>query len=390
MIIACPNCSARYDIDDSRFLPGGRSVRCSECSTSWFVPAPQSVETLMPSARVDEEQKREDDSLFAPRPPQDTQQNTDQNIFKRRRADHADTSHNGGQGAQDQPRPKWGPMAERRSPENEPASDDPRSMWKTPRRRANDTVVDTDWQEVRKAVVENARERAGHDHEDGRDYQPGKKGRTVLSPLSPERNKSGARIGFHGNVVTPDDVDAPHEVFASVNVQPRELERALKKVRRKAEARDKNRLTPMRLLGWLGLFAVVGSLLYGGYHYRDDIVRVAPGSAKVYASVGIDASPYGLNLKNINHRVGLATTGPIVEIFGELHNQSDKSISPPLLQAEAVDVHGKLLASWTFSPDEAIVAGNGMVSFSTKAPAPDGIVEVVLSFAPEKGQSRAE
>jgi len=145
-------------------------------------------------------------------------------------------------------------------------------------------------------------------------------------------------------------------------------------------------LTPLRIVGWIGLFFVVGTFLFGGYRYRDDVVRIVPGSAKVYASIGIDASPYGLSLKNIDHRIALSTTGPIVEISGELHNQSEKPIKPPLLQAEALDVHGALLARWTFHPDEDYVTGGGRVSFSTKASAPEGIVEVVLAFAPDESK----
>ncbi|NWG92281.1 MAG: zinc-ribbon domain-containing protein, partial [Parvularculaceae bacterium] len=48
MIITCPSCATRYDVDDDRFSPDGRSVRCAECNESWFVPAPQPIENLMP------------------------------------------------------------------------------------------------------------------------------------------------------------------------------------------------------------------------------------------------------------------------------------------------------------------------------------------------------
>ncbi|MEO0613282.1 MAG: zinc-ribbon domain-containing protein, partial [Pseudomonadota bacterium] len=54
MIIACPHCQTRFQVAEDRFLPSGRSVRCSECATSWFVPAPQAIETLSPQTRLND------------------------------------------------------------------------------------------------------------------------------------------------------------------------------------------------------------------------------------------------------------------------------------------------------------------------------------------------
>ncbi|VAW06914.1 hypothetical protein MNBD_ALPHA05-669, partial [hydrothermal vent metagenome] len=52
MIITCPDCATRYDVDDDRFHPKGRSVRCTDCGESWFVPAPEPIEELSPGSRI--------------------------------------------------------------------------------------------------------------------------------------------------------------------------------------------------------------------------------------------------------------------------------------------------------------------------------------------------
>ncbi len=40
MIVSCPECRARFMVDDSLFPPRGRRVRCSSCGKAWFQPGP--------------------------------------------------------------------------------------------------------------------------------------------------------------------------------------------------------------------------------------------------------------------------------------------------------------------------------------------------------------
>ena len=39
MRLTCPNCGARYEVDDAMIPPEGRDVQCSSCSTTWFQTA---------------------------------------------------------------------------------------------------------------------------------------------------------------------------------------------------------------------------------------------------------------------------------------------------------------------------------------------------------------
>ena len=73
-----------------------------------------------------------------------------------------------------------------------------------------------------------------------------------------------------------------------------------------------------------------------------------------------------------------------IVITGNLRNETGEAVSAPLLQAEALGARGELLARWTFAADQAEVGPGGMADFMTRAPAPDGVAEVALSFAPEK------
>jgi predicted Zn finger-like uncharacterized protein len=40
MLIVCPSCASRYELDEAKIGPSGRKVRCASCQTTWQVEAP--------------------------------------------------------------------------------------------------------------------------------------------------------------------------------------------------------------------------------------------------------------------------------------------------------------------------------------------------------------
>ena len=421
MIITCPNCAARYDVADERFAPRGRSVRCTACGQSWFVPPPEAIdvdpiEDLTPEqaaferpdprnatsrrrgARMKERYEAEDpdpydgeddfddedDSLFddpSPAPPR-TARYDDSPVEKGWRRGRQfiveDDAAPRGFFARRREAREDDPKADRRRGalrfDDEGRDEEARAFRRRPDREEEARVPDrsSDRADDREAVVVDA---------DWEDVEDGALPRGFGRRIRAERRRASAVVRVdEGRAFSADDFD--DEFFASLRVTPRELERAVRKARRRAESREKNRMTPLRAFGWTLWAAVVAGSLYGAYAYRDDIVKFAPQTADAYAVIGIETNPYGLAIENVRHRLAMSTAGPTIEITGALRNTLEAPAEAPLLQAEALGARGELLSRWTFSANESEVLEGASVDFITRAPAPEGVAEVALSFAP--------
>jgi len=412
MIISCPSCATRYDVDDDRFQPDGRSVRCAECAESWFVPAPTAVENLMPlkprARKLDDEPRRdaaprregrirfddayEDDvaePLFASAPrhaartarndeedPRDSARPTRRDNF------HADESADGeaarradargsARGAEHRDDPQHAP----RAPHDILRRDGGDPDVAATRGRKSGNVVDADFEDIDGAPSR-------------RDSVP--LGRGFGRKLGDEREerderRSATALARYEDLEPIAERVFNDEFFTALRVQPKELERAIRKARRRAEAREKNRLTPMRALGWSGFVGAIAAAGFVAYSYRNDIVAMFPNALGAYEAIGIEASPFGLKIEGVTHRVAMSPDGPVIEILGRLKNAGETAVNAPMLQAEAVGAEGQILSRWTFSARAGEVRGGETIDFSTRTPAPEGISEVLLSFAPAEG-----
>ncbi len=53
MIAACPKCSAKYRVDESKIGAEGARLRCAKCQAVFRVRAPQAAAPAAPAAQAD-------------------------------------------------------------------------------------------------------------------------------------------------------------------------------------------------------------------------------------------------------------------------------------------------------------------------------------------------
>ncbi len=463
MIITCPNCATRYDVEDRRFSPDGRSVRCAECDESWFVPAPQPIEDLIPLKKQhrahDEGEPREDrhgerpvprwrekafeekafeeeveEPLFEPAPSRGEAKRSaasddEREISARKDERGRDDARNS---ADTSPllRDKKGRFikVKKAEPESEPKDDgvryrgaarEERRFGRADRHddRGRDDRRDAERRDAPRTRWSNEFERGDRDDRSrfARDEvvadreMRGAKGPSIVdadfedidaSPRADYYDDPAAK-GFGRKVreerrratalARMEDLEPVaerifnEEFFTALRVQPKELERAIRKARRRAEAREKNRMTPLRAVGWSAWIGAIAACAFVAYSYRNNIVAMFPNAKTAYEAVGIEANPYGLKIEGVTHRVAMSPQGPVIEILGRLRNEEKGDVAPPMLQAEALSENGELLSRWTFSARAEKIRAGAFADFSTRAPAPDGVAEVLLSFAPAEG-----
>ncbi len=254
-------------------------------------------------------------------------------------------------------------------------------------------IVDADFEDLERSrrPESGQRSRAGkysEDREPSDDHDrgwtnPAKGGESFGQQQRSEKRRSTALMRIEDLDPVAERV-FNDEFFTALRVQPKELERAIRKARRKAEAREKNRLTPWRALGWSAWAGAIAAGLFVAVTYRDTIVAMAPGAAGAYSAVGLKATFEGIKIENVSHRFAMSTTGETIEISGRLINDTLGPVSSPQLQAEALGPDGALLSRWLFEIRDGVVRRGESVDFTTRSPAPEGVAEVVISIAPSQ------
>jgi hypothetical protein len=126
-----------------------------------------------------------------------------------------------------------------------------------------------------------------------------------------------------------------------------------------------------------GLILLVGGLALA----RDSVVRALPGTAKLYAAVGVPVNLRGLEFRGV--RPELVTDGDnrTLVIEGEVANVTRKSQDVPPIAVAVRNKTGQPLYSWTVDPPrERLEAGETLAFRSRLATPPVDGHDILVRF----------
>lgn len=140
-------------------------------------------------------------------------------------------------------------------------------------------------------------------------------------------------------------------------------------------------------IGWIVLLLIVAGVLGGGYFGHDQVVRMWPASARLYALLGI-AAPQANEVLQVRAvpRRDEENGVPRLVIEGEVINISPDAQPVPKLRVLLKDPNDRVVQSWTFSVSTERLLPGASVPFTTSVSRPsEAATGMVVDFVDGDG-----
>lgn len=123
-------------------------------------------------------------------------------------------------------------------------------------------------------------------------------------------------------------------------------------------------------VGWVVLVAVIGGLAGSLFAYREAVVTLWPNANALYAVLGMPVNTRGLEFRDISWARETEDGKPVLAIFGEVVNLTERELSVPKVRVALQDASGKEIYHWTFDVQPAQVGPRQAINFATRMESP--------------------
>jgi len=153
---------------------------------------------------------------------------------------------------------------------------------------------------------------------------------------------------------------------------------AARRARREARRNQPKSLVPRPGTVIIILVAVLGALV----GWRSDVVRVMPGTASLFAAIGLPVNLRGLALTDVTTTKEAHEGATILVVQGTITNISKQPRDVPRIRLAVRNGKGAVVYTWTSLPERTALAPGDSQPFQTRlaSPPPDGQVVEVRFF----------
>ena len=150
----------------------------------------------------------------------------------------------------------------------------------------------------------------------------------------------------------------------------------------KAGRQKYNKQLVSAAVGWGSLVATIVLIAGLSIHFRDSVVKALPGSAHLYAQLGMPVNVRGMIFANVVYKRDFENGLPVIAIKGEVVNLTDQQKILPRVRFGLLDGTNQELYHWTVKVDKKPIAPNARVKFVTRlASPPKGAEGLMVRFA---------
>lgn len=332
MLIVCPNCATSYQVDPLSLGHDGRSVRCARCKNVWFAAVPTVVPPIEGETSDIVDEGPRVPAVDAPAPlPSDAEpalaaspSEVSPEAFSSPAADDP-----AAQGLQENPRP------------------DPASTEGIDLAGLSSEIESQRMDEIAEADIVLAQVTA---HESPPGDAP------ILMPSAPGGG-----------------VEAPAEAIAVAAGEDIESAAARRARRERTGVR---RSIPVPGLPSLLVALVAANTVMVGW--RNDIVRLLPQTASLYAAVGIPVNVRGLTFEDVKISRDTQDNVPVLVVEGVIVNVTAKAVEVPRLRLSVRNDTKSEIYAWTALPARAILGPGEKLPFRSRLASPPADARDIL------------
>jgi len=187
---------------------------------------------------------------------------------------------------------------------------------------------------------------------------------------------SGDDTGLEEN----DDEGCEEDTEEDIKSQAQRLVSAARKIKT-GRQKYKKQMTSA-LAGWGALAATIAVVAGLSVFYRYSIVKTLPGTARLYAQLGMPVNVRGMSFANVVYTRDFENGLPILAIKGEVVNLTDEKKPLPRVRFGLLDATDQELYYWTVKVDKKPIGPNARVKFVTRLASPPAAAQgLIVRFA---------